>query len=117
MVPHQKRMALDTGAPFSFTAIVDRTNNQPDQLSLDTDANSAQSSAERPAADHGKAEQPAPRPAVRLQPCAPLYNRLIANLETAAEQHTQGLAFITYITNSCFGGDLLAVNFFGEPLT
>ena len=109
-------VALDTRGPFSFMAVVDGTKNQPDRLSLDTDTNSAQSSAERRAADHGSAERPAPRPGVRLRPFAPLYDGLIANLEQAAGQHPEGHAFINYITNSCFCGKLLTTDLFGEPL-
>ena len=97
-------VALDTAESFSLLVIVERTS-------------STQSSAERAAADHGSAEQPVSRPAVRLRPCTPWYDSLIASLETATKRHPEGGAFVNFLTNSCFCGKLLTINDLGEPLT
>ena len=109
-------IALDTEAPFSLIALVDRTKNRPDKLSPDTDASSAQGSAERPAPDHGRCSHSLPRPAITLRPATPLYDKLIADLEKAADQHPEGHAFVDYITKSCFFGSLVTMDFFGQPL-
>ena len=87
-------LALDTDAPFSLIALLDRTASCPDS-----------------------AERPVPRDdAITLRPATPLYDKLIAELENAAKQHSHGHAFIDYITRTCFYGDLCTKTFFGEKL-
>ena len=111
-------IALDANEPFSFLAIVS-----------DKDGSKAHGSAERPASikderdkaasdAHGCAEQPVlnKRPAFSLKPATPLYDKLITCLEQVSEQHPQGSAFVDYITKSCFFGQLLTKDFFGQTL-
>ena len=99
-------IALDTQGPFSFMAIVDTTDNPPDQGNPFTNSTDA----------HGSAAQPAPHLPVTLRPNTPLYDILIADLESAAKLHPQGHAFIDYISKSCFFGNLLMKNRYGKRL-
>ena len=99
-------VALDTEQPFSFMAIVERTNNLSEQSNPITNRVDVNDSA----------AQPVPHLAVTLRPRTPLYDNLIADLEPAANQHPQGHAFIDYISKSCFFGNLLMKNRFGETL-
>ena len=87
-------IALDTDAPFSLIALLDRTASCPDS-----------------------AERPVPRDdAITLRPATPLYDRLIAELENATKQQSRGHEFIEYITRQCFYGSLCTKTFFGEKL-
>jgi hypothetical protein len=69
-------------------------------------------------------EQPAPlqarfepaRRAVELRPSTPLYDNLIANLQSAAQGHRSGEAFINYITECCFYEKLLIMDVYGESI-
>ena len=47
-------------------------------------------------------------------PSTPLYDNLIANLETSAQEHPSGEEFMKYITECCFFGDLLTMDEYGE---
>ena len=65
-------IALDTEAPFSLLVIVEKTQNHPDRLSPDTDASSAQGSAERPAVTlRLRVEHPQTAPALPTGPVRP----------------------------------------------
>ena len=133
-------IALDANEPFSFLAIVSDKDGSKAHGSAerpasikderDKDASDAHGSAEqpvlnkrpavslKPAPPHGSAEQPVvnKRPAFSLQPATPLYDKLITCLEQVSEQHPQGSAFVDYITKSCFFGQLLTKDFFGQTL-
>ena len=46
----------------------------------------------------------------------PLYDSFIAELEKCVKQHRCGHAFVDYLTKSCFYGDFLTVDYFGNIL-
>jgi len=45
-----------------------------------------------------------------------LYDNLIANLETSAQEHPSGEEFMKYITDTCFFGALLTMDVYGEHI-
>ena len=51
-----------------------------------------------------------------LRLATPLYDSFIAELEKAVKQHRYGHAFVDYLTKSCFYGDLLTMDYFGNIL-
>ena len=61
-----------------------------------------------------------PQEALALQPghgrrhlCRPA---LVQELEPAMERHPSGAAFVEYVTDVCFRGDLLSMDKYGEPI-
>ena len=46
----------------------------------------------------------------------PLYDSFIAELEKCVKQHRCGHAFVDYLTKSCFYGDFLTIDYFGDIL-
>ena len=57
-----------------------------------------------------------PPPAVVLVPATPLYDNLIANLESAVESHRAGKGLMNYIKESCFWDKLLNIDVYGDPI-
>ena len=51
-----------------------------------------------------------------MRAVTPIYDKLIAKLEVAANKDPQGHDFIQYIANSCFYADLLHIGTYGERL-
>jgi len=88
---------LDTDGPYSFMGVWDsfRSVEQPAPLQA----------CFKPA-----------RPAVELRPSTPLYDNLIANLESAVQGHRSREAFMNYVTDCCFYGKLLTMDVYGDPI-
>lgn len=72
-------------------------------------------SVEQPASSTPRPPDSPPPRRVVLKQSTPLYNKLIAQLEPAAETHRSGEAFIDYITECCFHGKLLDMDKYGRP--
>ena len=55
----------------------------------------------------GAARSSAAQPAITLRPSTPLWNSVIEKMELSTTQTTSGEAFMKYVRDCCFGGDLL----------
>ena len=92
-----KCFQLDTGGPYSFMGVW-----------------ASPRSVEQPAPK--KARLKAARPVLRLTPLTPLYDKLVEDLESAAQDHSSGGAFLEYISACCFQNKLLLMDPFGNPV-
>lgn len=99
--------ALDPLGPYSILGMPDssRSVEQPAPCVRDV----------RPSARHpGHRSTAAAHQGIRLTPPTPLYNKFIAELEPAVQNHPSGETFMNYIATCCFHGKLLLLNQYGE---
>jgi hypothetical protein len=92
-----KCFQLDTGGPYSFMCVWE-----------------SPCSVEQPAPKRARVK--ANLPLLRLTPSTPLYDKLVDDLESAAQDHSSGGAFLEYIRACCFQDKLLLMDPYGNSV-